>query len=62
MEVFRRIPRSRFDEYSNIHELPSLRLCNSEGKALYTLASPQPNFCRLTCNTRITHHSRREDL
>jgi dipeptidyl-peptidase-4 len=33
--------RYYFDVYSNIHELPSLRMCSSEGKALYTLASPR---------------------
>ena len=36
--------RYYFDDYSNIHELPSLRMCNSEGKALYTLASPRPEL------------------
>jgi dipeptidyl-peptidase-4 len=36
--------RYYFDAYSNIRELPSLRVCNSEGKALYTLASPRPEL------------------
>jgi dipeptidyl-peptidase-4 len=36
--------RYYFDVYSNIHELPSLRMCSSEGKVLYSLASPRPEL------------------
>ena len=36
--------RFYFDDYSNIRELPSLRLCGAEGKTLFTLAAPRPEL------------------
>lgn len=33
-----------FDVYSNIRELPALRLCSSEGKEQVTLAAPRPEL------------------
>ena len=36
--------RFYFDNYSNIRELPALRLCSADGKLLSTLASPRPEL------------------
>ena len=36
--------RFYFDDFSNIRELPALRLCSSDGKVLSTLASPRPEL------------------